>query len=277
MRINLLLFLVVTLVQSMEAQGLYPLQLGNVWQVEDADPMIYQMYEARVTGQTVVGGQTYWTLSGFGAGPEAHLLRQAGSIVYAYSYTNASEYALCNFNANVGDTVSIRLNPFRSIVLLAKDSVNFYGRILRRWHFGEEGPAWFANRYIIDSVGMSYIFMEPGTSFYLQGAIINGIQYGTITSVPSNGELPTTTVLQQNYPNPFNPSTSISFSVARSTMVTLKVLNILGQEVSTVLMGRRDPGTYTATWHASSNPSGIYFCKMEAEGFVAVRRMLVLK
>jgi hypothetical protein len=61
-------------------------------------------------------------------------------------------------------------------------------------------------------------------------------------------------------------------------MVTLKVLNILGQVVATLMVGRHEPGTYTATWDASSSyPSGIYFCKMEAEEFIAVRRMLLVK
>lgn len=91
------------------------------------------------------------------------------------------------------------------------------------------------------------------------------------------GNTPRQMVLYQNYPNPFNPTTTIQFSVDRSSVVMLKVMDVLGREVATIASGRREPGTYSATWDASDRPSGTYFCRMTSDGFVAVRRMLVVK
>ena len=83
--------------------------------------------------------------------------------------------------------------------------------------------------------------------------------------------------LDQNYPNPFNPSTTIRYSIGRSGMVTLRVLDILGEEVATLLETRCEPGNYAVSWDAGNKSSGVYFCKMVAGDFVSVRKMLVVK
>lgn len=83
--------------------------------------------------------------------------------------------------------------------------------------------------------------------------------------------------LYMNYPNPFNPSTVIKFDVAASSPVTLKVYNILGEEVATLVNRQLAPGTYTADFDASSRSSGIYFYRLEAQGYVETRRMMLVK
>jgi hypothetical protein len=65
-------------------------------------------------------------------------------------------------------------------------------------------------------------------------------------------------------------------SLKRSISVVLRVLDILGQEVTTLLAGRYEPGTYSVDWDASDKPSGIYFCRMETEDLVTVRHMVLL-
>jgi len=83
--------------------------------------------------------------------------------------------------------------------------------------------------------------------------------------------------LNQNYPNPFNPETKISYSVPRNSFVSLKVYNILGQKVATLFEGFRDTGSYTEIFNAQNLTSGIYFYKMEAQGFVDVKKFLLIK
>ena len=83
--------------------------------------------------------------------------------------------------------------------------------------------------------------------------------------------------MNQNYPNPFNPETKISYSVPRNSFVTLKVYNILGQKVATLFEGFRDTGSYTEIFNAQDLTSGIYFYKMEAQGFVDVKKFLLIK
>lgn len=83
--------------------------------------------------------------------------------------------------------------------------------------------------------------------------------------------------LYANYPNPFNPGTIIKFDIAANTPVTLKVFNLLGEEVATLVNRSLAPGTYTADFDASSLSSGIYFYRLETNGFTGTRRMMLLK
>jgi hypothetical protein len=99
-----------------------------------------------------------------------------------------------------------------------------------------------------------------------------------VTDVASgDGTFPETFVLHQNYPNPFNPSTTISFALPRETNMSLKVYNLLGQEVATLVSGVQKPGEHEVHWNASGFPSGIYFYKLEAGEFVQSRKLVLLK
>jgi hypothetical protein len=279
MRSAVLVMVGVALTSEGMSQGVYPLDSANIWQHEDADPTHYWMIESRVVGQVVMpNGITYASVSGFGIGSGAYCVRQLGAIVYAYNPIDSTEFAFYNYSASVGDTISVRYQPYRSIVLLAKDTVNFYGRQLTRWVFHEEGPAWFATHTVIDSVGLSYIWMEPGIAFALQGAIINGIQYGTIVSIDVERPfLPLTLVLSQNYPNPFNPSTTIRYELAERSHVTLTIFNLLGQEVRGLVDEVEDAGYRSVHLDASGLASGVYFYRLKAGDFVHTRKMAVCR
>ena len=100
----------------------------------------------------------------------------------------------------------------------------------------------------------------------------------TITSVEQVGEIvPNTYQLLQNFPNPFNPSTTIEFSLQKSGFVTLKVYNVLGQEVMTLVNGQKDAGTYRATFDARNMTSGTYFYTLTAGSFTQTNKMLLVK
>ena len=93
----------------------------------------------------------------------------------------------------------------------------------------------------------------------------------------SQYEIPKTFSLSQNYPNPANPGTTISFSLPRSTFVTIKIYNILGQLISTLVNERRAPGTYNVQFDASNLPSGVYYYRLSGGDYVATKSMLVIK
>lgn len=97
------------------------------------------------------------------------------------------------------------------------------------------------------------------------------------TDVRVSTELPSEFALMQNYPNPFNPSTTIEYQVASPAFVTLKVYNLLGQEVATLVSDQKEPGTYLVRWVAEDIPSGIYFAKMQAGAFTQTRRMMLVR
>lgn len=83
--------------------------------------------------------------------------------------------------------------------------------------------------------------------------------------------------LSNNYPNPFNPETNIRYAVPSRSFVSLKVYNVLGQEVATLFEGIQDAGSYTATFDGSNLPSGVYFCKFTSQNTTITKRMLLLK
>lgn len=98
------------------------------------------------------------------------------------------------------------------------------------------------------------------------------------TNVAKNeGSAPREFRLEQNYPNPFNPSTNIRFSLDATRAVSLKVTDVLGREVATLVDQTLEPGTYTVKWDATSVPSGVYFYTVRAGSSLATQRMILSK
>jgi hypothetical protein len=88
---------------------------------------------------------------------------------------------------------------------------------------------------------------------------------------------PTDFALKQNYPNPFNPTTTIDFRIADVRFVSLKVYNVLGNEVATLVNEEKPAGNYTVTFNASSLSSGTYFYKLQTGSFIETKKMILLK
>lgn len=83
--------------------------------------------------------------------------------------------------------------------------------------------------------------------------------------------------LEQNYPNPFNPTTKLSFVIGHSTLVTLKVYDVMGREVTTLVNELKQPGKYSVTFDASNLSSGIYFYKLQVNSNALVKKMILMK
>ena len=92
-----------------------------------------------------------------------------------------------------------------------------------------------------------------------------------------NLEIPNEYSLSQNYPNPFNPATKINFSIPVNGLVTLKIYNVLGKEVMTLINEHKPAGNYGAEFNGANLSSGIYFFRMETGEFVDVKRMMLIK
>lgn len=83
--------------------------------------------------------------------------------------------------------------------------------------------------------------------------------------------------LQQNYPNPFNPSTSIQYTIGNRQFVLLKIYNILGDEVATLVNEEKEQGVYDIIFDAAGLSSGMYLYKLQAGSFVETRKMILLR
>jgi len=98
-----------------------------------------------------------------------------------------------------------------------------------------------------------------------------------VVGVRSDPILPNMIRLEQNYPNPFNPSTTIQFTLPHSIFVTLKIHNILGQAITTLLKRDLEAGNYSIEWNARGVASGVYYYRLQAGEFSETRKMIVLK
>jgi hypothetical protein len=95
----------------------------------------------------------------------------------------------------------------------------------------------------------------------------------------SEGELglPKEFSLRQNYPNPFNPSTNIEFALPEQAVVSLKVYNLLGREISTLVSGRMNAGIHKIEFNASRLSTGLYFYRIQAGSFIQTKKMMLIK
>ncbi|MEO8233457.1 MAG: SBBP repeat-containing protein, partial [Ignavibacteriota bacterium] len=126
------------------------------------------------------------------------------------------------------------------------------------------------------------MFVDTLSNIYITG--MSALDYATVkyiqtpTSVGSTlSQIPTVFSLEQNYPNPFNPNTTISYQLPISGQVTLKVYDVLGDEVATLVNEENPAGFYKVEFDASKLSSGIYFYKIQFEKFVETKKMILLK
>ena len=103
-----------------------------------------------------------------------------------------------------------------------------------------------------------------------------------VASAEDGSLLPSEYALFQNYPNPFNPSTQISFDIPKAEFITLRVYNLLGQDVKTMVNQSMAPGRYTVEWNGNDMlnndvASGVYFYELRGESFISRKKMLLIR
>ena len=115
----------------------------------------------------------------------------------------------------------------------------------------------------------------------LQNSIQEAVQkHQMITDISTKqkGQLPKSYALYQNYPNPFNPNTTIEFDLPKTAEVTLKIFNILGEEVATLVSDRLSAGSYSYEWTRTGGiASGVYLYRLQAGDYVETRKMVLLR
>lgn len=99
----------------------------------------------------------------------------------------------------------------------------------------------------------------------------------TLTGIKENKTHPGEFILSQNYPNPFNPKTNIGFRIANSGFVSIKVYDVIGNEVVTLISEEKSPGEYEVVFSGNELPSGIYYYRIESNGFTETKKMILLK
>jgi hypothetical protein len=274
----------------------YPLQAGNTWLynyltcVFDIGPNCTENITIReVTGDTIMANnKKYFTIKEE-IYPNNIIYERTDSLegkIYRYNmadYYDADEYVAVDLLAELGDTfMGSRFSAFQTV----------YERndLFNKWGFSADKKIYreleslFGHTYSLTrNIGLDSVWYEFDFGYSqvtIKGAIINGVVYGDTTIlVITNEEVSALNefYLFQNYPNPFNPTTNFEYQIPNIEFVTLKVFDILGREVTTLVNEQKLPGIYTIQWDASSIASGIYFYSLKAGYYSETKKLLLVK
>jgi photosystem II stability/assembly factor-like uncharacterized protein len=153
-----------------------------------------------------------------------------------------------------------------------------YGIIL---HTTNAGSSWSTQLFPgsdSDNVWSIFFWDENNGWFTSDAGQIGHATTGGATGVEKlSSSIPSGYSLCQNYPNPFNPTTNISFTLPSTSFVTLKVFDLIGREVATLVSEELSAGTHVQQWNASAMASGIYFYRLHAGSFSETRKLVLLK
>lgn len=148
--------------------------------------------------------------------------------------------------------------------------------------------------YVSPDYGDSWVYDGSGLNGFVQSILVfdstvyvgnafDGVWAQSVNDIiqtgirDNQGGVPLRFSLEQNYPNPFNPSTTIRYQLPANNRVTLKIYDILGREVRTLVDGREAAGTHSVTFDAADLPSGVYFYRIEAGSYQKTKKLVLLK
>ncbi len=269
-------------VTTLQAQSFFPLKIGNIWITVDLPPEtppLYLRYE--VIDTTRIENQKYFVVNLNGI----HYFRE-DSLQNFYEYSNGKEQIIMNFQMDVGDSLKISRHPSSTgytVCIEIKKVTTFIGTTGTQKTFELD---W--NSQIIDEEvtfilqeGVGIFFYKPSfhMSEALVAAVIDGIAYGDLTVVTVqniNDKNLNEYVLHQNYPNPFNPSTTITFSLLKSSRVNIKIFNILGEQISILVDELLSAGSYEYKWEAGDLPGGVYIYILHTRSYNEAKKMVLL-
>jgi hypothetical protein len=169
-------------------------------------------------------------------------------------------------------------NP--SIWSLAVSGINiFAGTSLGVFLSTDNGTNWNAINYGLPITDVYALMVSDNNLF---AGVWLGVWRRPLTAMPVSVEnessrIPMTSILNQNYPNPFNPSTTITFSLSTKSFVSLKVYDLLGREVATLVSEVLSTGAYTRQWNAAKMSSGIYFYRLQAGLYTETKKLILLR
>lgn len=182
-------------------------------------------------------------------------------------------------NGQERSLVSINGGQGNSILTFFKDGSPLLSTFNAPWSY-LAAPYNAFNLFGLSSPQGNWILSVQNTAGQPEGRLLGwGLRINnTVTGVqPVTGVTPERFSLRQNYPNPFNPVTTIEFSVPKESKVKLRVFDVLGKEVMILVNENMASGNYKVSVDASLLSSGTYFYKMESEGYIEIKKMILIK
>ncbi len=272
----------------------YPLRVGNLW-VYNGFIWTYPEYEyyqfvRKINDEVVKSNQKkYFEVEEYYAGSSSSMkyYERIDSVlakVYRYnedSIQSNQEYLIDDLRAEVGDSIlSYRFDIAPYTVIYSADTTFYQVETHYKTYYSESLIAYTYN--LVKDFGITHVFSTfdfGSDDRTLKGAVINGIVYGdtTITGIEDELNPVNTFTLSQNYPNPFNPATNIEYQIPNAGFVTLKIYDVLGNEVVTLINVEKPAGSYTVQFDGSRLSSGVYFYRLKSGINTLVKKLILLK
>jgi hypothetical protein len=171
---------------------------------------------------------------------------------------------------------TLSANPGRTDFPIALQAEAYPLKITWDVRGDEQAGEQVASYELTDGVGGSHfkplVLRGQGEVLVTKPGLTNAV-----LKVHGGAEVPREFALSQNYPNPFNPTTAIRFQITDHGLVTMKVYDVLGREVTTLVNDVKEPGAYTVRWDATGFASGVYFYRLVSGTFVQTKRLMLLK
>jgi photosystem II stability/assembly factor-like uncharacterized protein len=191
----------------------------------------------------------------------------------SWSHIKSNLNSVTSFTVNNNDIFAYSNNsPYPDGVFLSTDNGNTWNSV---YDTTEE-------YYLAGPFAPIVNTMITDTNYLFAGTTGRGVWKFPLSDIATSvqnyeGKLVNNYNLYQNYPNPFNPTTIISYSIPKTSFVTIKVYDILGREVTTLVDGEKSPGNYKINFNASSYSSGVYFYQLKAGNFSQTKKLILLK
>ena len=283
--ICLILLIMTGIIKPQNADDYFPYAVGNTWQYRTMEG---DLKTDTITKDSVNNDGNVYLYYNNDTGPTYKITKDKDSVfIYPGSSYNKLEYVFPLEKGkewiieSYGEDRSVGYVYDTYKVEVFGDSVDTYS--VAYLVTTEDTISWPGNyqpqpiRIIAKGFGVIAEYEET-TYKKLVGAVINGKTYGKIVSVETeNNSLPSHIKLYQNYPNPFNPTTVISYSLKEDGIVVIKVLDVLGKVVSTLVNDIKPAGFYKVNFDARKLSSGIYFYTIKSNNFFDRKKMILLK
>ncbi len=270
--------------------GYFPLSVGNVYTYHYGSSSGYNYnYQVRIISEVYIDSVKYYVADTFFPAYVGTLLRDDSITGNLYQRAN---YGYCSYSpfenlvdsllAGTGDTTLV-CTGFQKHFQTGTGQVTRFGVQIKTKSFRRDSQGYSIGTTYGKNFGIIFTTYSDqwglaGES--LTGCFINGVLYGdtTLTGVDiKSSETPNEFNLHQNYPNPFNPKTIINYELRIRNFVMLKVYDIAGKKVATLVNDIMPAGKHAVEFNAADLSSGVYFCIFRTEGFEKTMRMVVVK
>jgi len=213
-------------------------------------------------------------------------LETKNNTVWIGPWINVYKYDMERFSAQVqvlqstNDTIKLRLSSDIAASGFITHDVNLYNEPLTLitqvpWSSVTVTQGSSSKTYTTSNGEVMYEAL-PNVGTTDRGDIILK-QSGVLPVELTSGKIPNGINLEQNYPNPFNPVTKITYTIPELSFITLKVYNVLGKEISSLVNEEKEAGKYSVEFNATNLPSGVYFYQLRAGSFIKTKKMILLR